>query len=118
MTRYLATYTTVSQVVLVDSGLSHRCCIDGELGLVQELPDLLLDTVANGTGIDEDGNIAISLLDQPVNALDDGSLDGRIVLGWLLVDGGAQPRGRDPLIGHICGKSDINRVFLCKIRTM
>lgn len=118
MSRYSTTYTTVSHVVLVDSSLSHRCRVDRELGGCQKLPDLLLDAVADGTGIDEDGDIAIGLLDQSVDALNGGSFDGRIVLGWLLVDGGVQPRGRDPLIGYICGKGDINRTSLRKTEAM
>lgn len=118
MSQCSTTHTTVSHIVLVDGGLSHRCCVDRELGLCQELPDLLLDAVADGTGVDEDGDIAIGLLNQPVNAFNDRSFDGGVILGWLLVNGGVQPRGRDPLIGHICGKRDINRTSLRKTETM
>ena len=102
------TYAAVSQVVLIDSGLSHRCSVDWELSLVQEVPEFLLDAVTDGASIDEDDNVAISLLDLPVNALDDGSLDIWAILGWLIIERDVQPCGRDPLICYIGGESEIH----------
>ena len=114
MTSKSTTYTTVSRIILINSCLSHRRGIDRELSLVQEFSQFLLNTVTNGTSINEDGNITASLLDQFVNALDCGSLNIWVILGWLAVEVGAQPRGRDPLIRQIGGKGKVHRPFLRK----
>jgi len=71
VTSELAAYTTVSRIILVDSCLSHRRGVNRELGLVQELSQLLLDTVTDGASIDKDGDIRASFLDQLVDTLDD-----------------------------------------------
>ena len=114
MTSKSTTYTTVSRIILINSCLSHRRGIDRELSLVQEFSQFLLNTVTNGTSIDEDGNITASLLDQFVNAFDGGSLNIWVILGWLPVEVGAQPRARDPLIRQIGGKGKIHGSSLRK----
>ena len=114
MTSRSATYTTVSWIVLIDSGLSHGRGVDWELGLVQELSQFLLDTMADSASINEDGNVTVSLLDQLVNVLDDGSLDIWVILRWLPVEGGGQSRGRDPLIRYVGGKGKVHRPSLYK----
>ena len=112
------TYTAVSQVVLIDSGLSHGRSVDGELSLFQEVPELLLDAVTDGATIDKDDNVAISLLDQPVNPFDDGRLDFWVILRWLFIERDAEPCGRDPLVCYIGGEGEIHRSLLCKSNPM
>ena len=109
----MTTYTTVSRVVFINSGLSHGCGVDRELCLVQELPQFLFDTVAKGVGTDENDNIPAGLLDQLIDAVDDGGLDSWVIFGWLPTERILQSRGRDPLIHHIGGKGEIRRPSLC-----
>ena len=108
----MATYTTVSRVVLINSSFSHRCGVDRELGRVQEFSQFLLDTVTDGASIDEDSNITIGLLYQLVNTLYNGILDFWVVLRWLSVERGVKPHGGDLLIRHIGGESEIHRSSL------
>jgi len=114
VTSWSAAYTTVSRVTFIDSRLSHRRGVNRELGLVQELPHFLLDTVADGASIDEDHYVTACFLDELVNTLDDGSFNLWVVLRWLPVEVGTQPCGRDPLICYIGGKREIHRPALCK----
>jgi hypothetical protein len=114
VTSQSATYATISRIVLINSGLSHGRGVDRELGLVQELSQLLLNTVTDCASVDEDDDIGASLLDQLVNTLDDRSLGVRVVLRWLPIERGAQPRGGDLLVRHISGKGEIHRSSLWK----
>jgi hypothetical protein len=108
MTSRSPAYATVSRIVLINCGLPHGCSVYWELSLVQEIPELPLDAVADGTCINEDHNIAVGLFGQPVDALDNRSLDVGVIFRRLSVERSVEPGGRDPLVRNVGGKGEIN----------
>lgn len=103
--------TTIVGVVLVDGGLAHGSHEDGQVGLLQEGVDLGEDTVADGTGIDEDDGL-LGLR----KSLDDEVDNVVLALGLVghvgQVDGSVETSTLDLGLHHVGGEHDVDRAGL------
>ncbi len=80
-------YTTISLIRLGYRSLAHGRRIYGEFRLVDEFVHFFPDTVSNGTRVNEDDDVPISLLNEIHYLVEDKSFDVRVVCGWFGIKG-------------------------------
>ena len=111
------TYTTVALVGLRNGSLAHGRGVHGEAGLLSELAELLLDTVADGAGIDEDDNVTLSGLDELHDLIEHEALDLGVVARGLDLQGSEQALLGDVDVDEVGGEHEVGRLGLYTMRS-
>lgn len=99
--------TTIVGVVLVHSTLTHGGNKDGKVELVNELVNLLDNTVTDSTRVDKDDR-ALSGVHSLEDLINDEVLVTGVVLRLRQVDGGVKPSTLNLLLDHIGRDHDVD----------